>query len=54
VTYYPRLVELPLVFELGCFICREVLNQTLQLIQQIIKGAAMYLPMFSGPQVEGW
>ena len=34
--------------------CREVLNQTLLLVQEIMKGVAMYLPMFTGPQVEGW
>lgn len=33
---------------------RDSLQQSLQLILQILLGAAAYLPMLSGTQVEGW
>ena len=33
---------------------RDSLQQSLQLILQILHGAAAYLPMLSGTQVEGW
>ena len=35
-------------------LCREHLNQTLELVQNLIVGAAAYLPMWEGVQVEGW
>ena len=33
---------------------RERLNQTLDLVKDIITGAATYFPMWEGAQVEGW
>ena len=37
-----------------CVNCRESLQQSLKLVMFIILGAAYYLPMWTGEQVEGW
>ena len=53
---FPKLISLD--FKVSTFrnsiVCRERLNQTLELLKDIIKGAATYFPMWQGPQVEGW
>lgn len=43
-----------LVFSSVCTFFSDSLQQSLQLILRILLGAAAYLPMLNGSQVEGW